>query len=120
MELHHHVPPERLTKRYFRRWWYWKGVSRARVDAMHQLTELGLDLRGVPYVARVPRFVWGLLLRGAVNWIGAAARRERLNAARYQMQCAYALGYVRACWNRDSRQRVAALSARQESASVSR
>jgi glycosyltransferase involved in cell wall biosynthesis len=120
MELHHHVPQERLTKRYFRRWWFWKGVSRARVDAMHQVTELGLDLRAVPYVAHVPRFIWGLLLRGVVNWIGAAVRRERLNAARHQMQCAYALGYIRACWNRGSRQRVAALSPRQESASVSR
>jgi len=121
MELHHHVPRERLTKRYFRRWWYWKGVSRARVDAMHQQTELGLDLRLVPYVAHVPRFVWGLLLRGALSWIGAAARRERLNAVRHPMQCAYALGYVRACWHSESRQRVAAaLSPRQESASVSR
>jgi glucosyl-dolichyl phosphate glucuronosyltransferase len=120
MELHHHVPQERLTKRYFRRWWYWKGVARARVDAMHQQTELGLDLRVVPYIAHVPRFIWGLLLRGIVKWIGAAARRERLNATRHQMQCAYALGYVRACWNRDSRQRVAALPPRQESASVSR
>jgi glycosyltransferase involved in cell wall biosynthesis len=121
MELFHHVPPERLTKQYFRRWWFWKGVSRARVDALHQRTELGLDLRDVPYVVRVPRFIWGLLVRGAVNWVGAAARRERLSAARHEMQCAYALGYVRACWNRDSRSpRVATLSPRQESASVSR
>jgi glucosyl-dolichyl phosphate glucuronosyltransferase len=120
MELHHHVPAHRLTKQYFRRWWFWKGVSRARVDAMHQQTELGVDLRAVPYVAHVPRFIWGLLLRGAVNWIGAAARRERLDAVRHQMQCAYALGYVWACWNRDSRQRVAVLPPRQESASVSR
>jgi glucosyl-dolichyl phosphate glucuronosyltransferase len=120
MELYHHVPRERLTKRYFRRWWFWKGVSRARVDAIHQHTELGLDLRAVPYVARVPRFIWGLLLRGIVNWIGAVLRRGRLNAVRHQMQCAYALGYIRACWNRDSRQRVAALSPRHESASVSR
>ncbi len=121
MELHHHVPRERLTKQYFRRWWFWKGVARARVDAMHQQTELGLDLRGVPYVAHVPRFVWGMLLRGAVNWIGAVVQRERLNAARHQMQCVYALGYVRACWKRDARQqRVTALAPRQESASVSR
>jgi hypothetical protein len=61
-----------------------------------------------------------MMLRGIVNWIGAAVRRQRLNAMRHQMQCVYALGYVRACWNRDSRQRVATLSPRQESASVSR
>jgi glycosyltransferase involved in cell wall biosynthesis len=121
MELHHHVPRERLTKGYFRRWWYWKGVSRARVDAMHQQTELGLDLRAVPYVAHVPRFVWGLLLRAALHWASAAIRGDYMSAARHEMQCAYALGYVRACWNRDSRQRrVAAVTPRRETASFSR
>jgi glycosyltransferase involved in cell wall biosynthesis len=29
MVVHHLVPPERLTKQYFRRWLYWHGISRA-------------------------------------------------------------------------------------------
>jgi glycosyltransferase involved in cell wall biosynthesis len=29
MVVHHLVPPERLTKAYFRRWLYWHGISRA-------------------------------------------------------------------------------------------
>ncbi len=121
MDLHHHVPRERLTKRYFRRWWFWKGVSRARVDAMHQQTELGLDLRSVPVLLHVPRFVWGLLLRAAVGWLGAAASRDRVTAARREMQCAYAIGYVRACWSRHARQRREdKVSSRQEPASLSR
>jgi glycosyltransferase involved in cell wall biosynthesis len=121
MELEHHVPRERLTKQYFRRWWFWKGVSRARADAMHQETELGLNLREVPYVAHVPRFVWGLLARALVHWTAAALRRDAINAARYQMQCAYALGYVRACWNRSTREsRAAAVAIPRQSASLSR
>lgn len=100
MELHHHVPGERLTKRYFRRWWFWKGVARARVDAMHGRTELGLDLSKVPRIARVPRFVWGSLPRGAASWATAALGGNVTAAARHEMACCYALGYIRACWTR--------------------
>jgi glucosyl-dolichyl phosphate glucuronosyltransferase len=111
MELHHHVPRERLTKRYFRRWWFWKGIARARVDSKHQRTELGLDLREVPYLFHVPRFVWGVLLRAAVRWLGALLVRERLSAARHEMQCIYALGYVSTCWTaHPRRKRVPAVS----------
>jgi glycosyltransferase involved in cell wall biosynthesis len=100
MEVHHHVPPERLTKEYFRRWWYWKGVSRARVDAMHGETELGLNLRNVPYLAGVPRFVWGLIARSALRGVAAGLSRRKRRSMYHQMQCAYAAGYVRACWSR--------------------
>ncbi len=121
MEVHHHVPAARLTRRYFRRWWFWKGVSRARVDAMHHRTELGLDLDRVPYVARVPRFIWGVMARGALQCTAAALTRDARKATRYEMQCAYALGYVRACWRREaSCPGVPPLRPRQETASASR
>lgn len=121
MEVHHHVPATRLTKHYFRRWWFWKGVSRARVDAMHHRTELGLDLEHVPYVLGVPRFIWGCLARGALQCVVTRVNRDVLNTARHQMQCAYALGYVRACWRRDARWPEAPpLRPRRETASVSR
>jgi glycosyltransferase involved in cell wall biosynthesis len=123
MEVHHHVPAARLTRSYFRRWWYWKGVSRARVDAMHRRTELGLDLSTVPYLARVPRFVWGLLLRS--SWRAIAARLDRNEQAwmRHQMHCAYAAGYVRACWSRrppDASGPGPSIAVQQETASASR
>jgi hypothetical protein len=118
MRLHHHVPAERLTKQYFRRWWFWKGVSRSRVDAIHHRTELGLDLREVPYVAGVPRFVWGLLARSLVRWLGAALRRDAQAAARHEMRIAYAFGYVRGCWSDNPEGAVAPYIAGQESASL--
>jgi glycosyltransferase involved in cell wall biosynthesis len=121
MEVRHHVPPERLTRRYFRRWWYWKGVSRARVDGMHQRTELGLDLKRVPHLAAVPRFIWGLFPRAAISWLKAVLMGRPLEAMRQQMQVAYAAGYVRACWGRrGGPPGVAPVHARQESASLSR
>jgi glucosyl-dolichyl phosphate glucuronosyltransferase len=120
MEVHHHVPPERLTKDYFRRWWYWKGVSRARVDAMHGETELGLNLRTVPYVAGVPRFVWGLIARAAVLGVAAGLSRKQQRSVFYQMQCAYGAGYVRACWSRNVANAETEAAAQHEAASASR
>ena len=52
MELRHHVPAARMTRRYYWRWWYWKGIARARMQDLHPVSELGLDLRRVPHVAR--------------------------------------------------------------------
>ncbi len=100
MVVYHHVPAERLTKRYFRRWWYWKGVSRSRVDAIHHVTELGLDLNQVPHVARVPRFVWGLLSRDLAAWARARLVGTPHAAARHEMGMCFALGYIRARWAR--------------------
>jgi GT2 family glycosyltransferase len=53
--IFHHVPAERLTKSYFRRWCFWRAVSLGVMDR---------DRRApVPYLAGVPRY-----------WIGSAAR----------------------------------------------
>ena len=32
MQVHHHMPASRLTRQYFRRWWFGKGVSRAALE----------------------------------------------------------------------------------------
>jgi glycosyltransferase involved in cell wall biosynthesis len=100
MRVAHHVPASRLTKQYFRRWWFWKGLSRARVDAIHQETELGLDLRRIPRIAKVPRYVWGQLPREMVSWMMARLGGRPLDAMRHAMRVAYCLGYIRACWSR--------------------
>ena len=120
MELHHHVPAARLTKDYFRRWWFWKGVSRARVDSLHSLTELGLDLRHVPHVAGVPRFMWGDLIRAGAGWASAALGRDSRNAARKEMKVAFVLGYVRGCWSKESLPQVPPAASPQQPASLSR
>jgi glycosyltransferase involved in cell wall biosynthesis len=100
MKVAHHVPASRLTKQYFRRWWFWKGLSRARVDAIHHETELGLDLRRIPRIAGVPRYVWGQLPREVLQWVRARLSGRPLDAMRHAMRVAYCLGYIRACWSR--------------------
>jgi hypothetical protein len=102
MAVEHHVPEVRLGKRYFRRWWYWKGVSRARMDSLHPITELGVDLRQVPHWARVPRYMFTALPSLVLTWLHALVRGRWTAAARDEMLLCYTIGYIRARWARTS------------------
>ena len=62
--IYHYVPAARLTKRYFRRWSFWCGVSRGVIDVEHPLP--------VPYMAGVPRFLFGKTAREAIRSIGGS------------------------------------------------
>jgi hypothetical protein len=101
MKVRHHVPASRVTLTYFLRWWFWKGISRARVDAIHGRTELGIDLRDVPHNARVPRYVWGQVPRSVASGVLALFRGHRQEVMRHAMHLVYCVGYIRACWHRD-------------------
>lgn len=54
--IHHHVSASRLTQGYFRRWCFWRGVSRGLMDQSHPLP--------VRYLGGVPRFLYGSAARG--------------------------------------------------------
>ena len=101
MKVRHHVPAARVTLNYFVRWWFWKGVSRARVDAIHGRTELGIELRDVPHIARVPRYVWGQIPRSVLSGALALLRGRREEVMRHAMHLVYCFGYIRACWHRE-------------------
>jgi glucosyl-dolichyl phosphate glucuronosyltransferase len=57
--IHHYVPPERLTKRYFRRWCFWRGVSLGVLDRRRPAP--------VRYLLGVPRYMVGSALRAAID-----------------------------------------------------
>ena len=57
--IHHYVSPERLTKRYFRRWCFWRGVSQGTMDRRAPAD--------VPYLLGVPRYMIGVAVRGALD-----------------------------------------------------
>jgi glycosyltransferase involved in cell wall biosynthesis len=65
--IRHYIAPERLTKRYHRRWCYGQGVSRGVLD------------RGTPqdvvYLGGIPRYMIGDTLRAVFRWM-AVHRRE--------------------------------------------
>lgn len=55
----HYVPPERLTKRYFRRWSFWHGVSLGLLDRRQPAA--------VPYLLGVPRYMIGVAVRAVID-----------------------------------------------------
>ena len=57
--IFHHVSVDRLSPEYYRRWCFWRGVSRGLMDRRHPLP--------VPYLAGVPRFLYGRAARGLIN-----------------------------------------------------
>ncbi|MEO6390272.1 MAG: glycosyltransferase [Pyrinomonadaceae bacterium] len=55
--IHHFVPRARLTRRYFRRWCFWRGVSQGLMDRDRQAP--------VKYLLGIPRWLFGTAARGA-------------------------------------------------------
>jgi len=94
MALRHHVPARRLTHEYFRRWWYWKGVSKARLEHWHPVTEIGIDLSTVPRLFGVPRFMVGSALRDLIGWVWAALTLNPTERMRRAMMLCYFTGYL--------------------------
>ena len=67
--IYHYIPPERLTKRYFRRWCFWRGVSLGMIDRERRSP--------VAYLAGVPRWRYGQAARGLVRRASGALRRAK-------------------------------------------
>ena len=105
MALHHNVPASRLTRRYFRRWWYSKGISRARLHELHPQAEPGLDMRHVSRIAGVPRFALGELRRSSATWCGSVLLGDAIETAEREMMVAYSAGYALESWRLAHRSR---------------
>jgi hypothetical protein len=83
--VQHVIPRERLNKRYYRRWFYWRGVSRAMLYAethldMEAPEQSTLDFSTVPHVLGVPRYMYRSALVAAKDALVAAVRRDRVAA----------------------------------------
>jgi glycosyltransferase involved in cell wall biosynthesis len=70
--IYHYIPPERLTKRYFRQWCFWRGVSMGVIDRGRRSP--------VAYLLGVPRWIFGKALRGAVSKVARVIRFDRNRA----------------------------------------
>ncbi len=102
MQVQHHIPSRRLTREYFRKWWFGKGVSRAALERRQPITELGVDLRRTPHLLGVPRFMYGSAIRDLFGMTVEAARGRPEASFRRQMMLAYFTGYV---WARQRERR---------------
>ena len=103
MLVHHHVPKARLTKHYFRDWFYWNGISRAIL-----YDKLGLDMDSpdesiidygrVHHIAGVPRYMWRSALATGGAMIKAALQGEPAKAFEHELSLWFFAGVVRQRW----------------------
>ena len=53
--IYHYISETRLSREYYRKWCFWRGVSQGLMDRRHPLP--------VTYLGGVPRFLWGRAAR---------------------------------------------------------
>jgi hypothetical protein len=73
--IYHYIPPERLTKRYFRQWCFWRGVSMGVIDRGRRSP--------VAYMLGVPRWIMGKAVRGALSKVARTLRFDKNRAASF-------------------------------------
>ena len=95
VSVRHLVPASRVTRRYFRRWFFWHGRTMARMaDAVY----LDLDLARVPSIAGVPRFVYGQLLQQVRRWLGRIGRADGLALLIEELKLVEYAGFLSEIW----------------------
>jgi glycosyltransferase involved in cell wall biosynthesis len=70
--IFHYISADRLTREYYRRWCFWRGVSRALMDRRHPLP--------VRYLGGIPRFLWGRAARSCLRLLVPPAKRSARDA----------------------------------------
>lgn len=103
MVVHHVIPAARLNKGYFRRWSYWRGVSRALLYQQHGLDmespqETTIDFSKVAHIAGIPRYLYRVFLRHARQGLAAAMRGHRAQAFEHEMWLWMFAGIVKQRW----------------------
>jgi glycosyltransferase involved in cell wall biosynthesis len=67
LKIYHLIPASRLTKKYYRSWSFWRGVSCGMLDRTQR--------QDVPYFCGVPRYLFGAASRGLLRWTMSPLRR---------------------------------------------
>jgi GT2 family glycosyltransferase len=67
--ISHYIHPDRLTKRYFRAWHFWRGVSSGVMDRRQP--------QQTPYLLGIPRFLFGRVARSCVRGFGRIVRFQK-------------------------------------------
>jgi glycosyltransferase involved in cell wall biosynthesis len=103
MVVRHVIQAERLNKRYFRRWYYWNGVSRALLyrDAwidMQAPENTAVDFSRVPHVLGVPRFFYRKAPRELGRVLTKALRRDAVASFDAELWLWFFAGVVRQRW----------------------
>jgi glucosyl-dolichyl phosphate glucuronosyltransferase len=101
--VQHLIPRDRMTKRYFRRWFYWRGISRAMLYAqsgldMERPEAPALDPRTVPHIAGVPRYLFRTAFVALRDAVRAFLRRDPVASFERELWLWMFAGIVRQRW----------------------
>jgi glycosyltransferase involved in cell wall biosynthesis len=84
--IYHYVPVERLSRRYFRRWCFWRGVSLGVMDRTRPAA--------VPYLAGIPRYRLGRAARGLLRLANPTRIARRADRFESELACWDAAGFL--------------------------
>ena len=93
--VRHYVPASRLTRRYFRQWFFWHGKTQA---LMMQDLYPDVDIAQVPWIAGVPRFVFRQFSEQLWRWLRMLGRRNALGVLVAELQALRYVGFIVECW----------------------
>lgn len=96
--VRHFVPASRLTRKYFRQWFFWNGKTHALM-----LDDLfpSLDLSRVPRVLGVPRFIYRQAAEQAWRYIRRLGRNDALALLIEELRVLQYAGLFAGCWTRE-------------------
>jgi glucosyl-dolichyl phosphate glucuronosyltransferase len=76
--IYHFIPPERLTRSYFRRWCFWRGVSEGLIIRNRHAS--------IPHLAGIPRYLYGNALRGFFGVTAGRIKNSREHAKVFESE----------------------------------
>ena len=101
--VHHVIPADRLTKRYFRRWFYWNGISRAILYEtkgldMESPESRSLDFSKVPHIVGVPRYLFRTCLNSFFSSFAALASGDKVACFEHELWIWFFAGILKQRW----------------------
>ena len=97
VSVRHFVPASRLTRTYFRRWFFWHGKTQAlMLNDLHP----HLEMSRVPRIGGVPRFLYRQSLEQCWQWIRALGRKDALGVLIEELRALQHVGMLCECWRR--------------------
>lgn len=101
--VRHVIPAARLTKSYYRRWFFWRGVSRAMLYAeagldMEKPEQSTLDFSRVRHWLGVPQYLFRTAARKLRDAVVARCRRDPVTAFEHEAWLCFFAGILVQRW----------------------
>jgi glycosyltransferase involved in cell wall biosynthesis len=96
--VRHFVPAARLTRAYFRRWFFWHGKTQAlMLDDLYP----GIDMSTVQTIGGIPRFLYRQSSEQFGRWaLTALGNGGALEVLTEELRALQYVGLLRECWRR--------------------